>query len=407
MKKVFYGWWVLLGLFLMYFASNGIGMNTLPSFFPPMAKQFGWDPSKAVLPSSLLYLTIAIISPFLGRVLDKYDVKKIVIVGTVGTVTALLLFSQITSFNQLLLFYIVFSAMLSLMGIITSMYILRQWFDRKLGVAVGLFLNASSFGGAVFAPWAGAIIKESGWQAAAFQVTLVGSIFMLLPLFWLKIRPSEVGALPDGATMVVSKSPTHDGGWVSFRQAMRSPGFWLLTVVTGVLWFCITGFLSSKNFYYTDLHYDPKQGGMIDALYFACAVVGKISFGYFSDKLDKKKVMFFAVLMLLLGVLAMKMSLQNPSWIYGFAVLYGMGYSAAFTMIQILVAEYYRGKDYGSILGVVSMIDTLAGFVGVIVLGTMRKANGNFDAAFNMMMVLCALAALATFFVKKPKVSHE
>ena len=143
---------------------------------------------------------------------------------------------------------------------------------------------------------------------------------------------------------------------------------------------------------------------MIDALYFGCAVVGKILFGYFSDRLDKKKVMLFALIFLVLGVLAMKLSLNSPEYIYGFAVLYGVGYSAVFTMIQILVAEYYKGKDYGSILGIVTMIDTLAGFVGVIVIGTLRKTTGNFNLAFNTMMVLCVLAAMATFFVNKPKI---
>ncbi|MFN4147128.1 MAG: MFS transporter, partial [Runella sp.] len=287
------------------------------------------------------------------------------------------------------------------MGIITSMYILRQWFDRKLGIAVGLFLNSSSLGGAVFAPWAGSLIKAQGWQTAALYISIVGGICLLLPLFWLKIRPSEVGQVADGAEHHATTRPMSEG--VSFRQAMRFPGFWLLTVVTGVLWFCITGFLSSQGFYYKDLSLDPAQAGRISGIYFSFAVVGKIVFGYLSDRLDKKKVMLFAIITLLLGVFSMKMSLQKIQWIYAFAVLYGIGYSAAFTMIQILVAEYYRGKAYGSILGVVSMIDTLAGFAGVIVLGNMRKANGNFDGAFNMMMLLCALAAVATFFVNKPK----
>lgn len=407
MNKPFYGWWVLLGLCLMYFASNGIGLNTLPLFFPEMAKEFGWDPAKATLPSSLLYLSIAVVSPFIGQLLDRFDARKIIIIGTLGVVATLLLFAQITDFNQLLLFYVAFPLMLSMMGIITSMYVIRQWFDKKLGLAIGLFLNSSSLGGAVFAPWAGSIIKNQGWQTAALYISIAGAVCMLLPLLWIKIRPSDVGQLPDGVNkeqnLEHSSLAAKDTKGVTFKQAMRFPGFWLLTVVTGVLWFCITGFLSSQGFYYKDLSLDPAQAGQISGVYFSFAVVGKIVFGYLSDRLDKKKVMLFAILTLLFGVLSMKMSLSNTAWMYAFAVLYGIGYSAAFTMIQILVAEYYRGASYGSILGVVSMIDTLAGFAGVIVLGTLRKSNGNFHTAFNMMMVLCATAAVATFFVNRPK----
>jgi hypothetical protein len=47
MKKPFYGWTVLACLFLVYFASNGIGLNTLSKFLPEFMKAFKIDPEKA------------------------------------------------------------------------------------------------------------------------------------------------------------------------------------------------------------------------------------------------------------------------------------------------------------------------------------------------------------------------
>ena len=43
MKNVYYGWWVLAGLFLIYAASNGIVLNTLPIFYPELIKEFAWN----------------------------------------------------------------------------------------------------------------------------------------------------------------------------------------------------------------------------------------------------------------------------------------------------------------------------------------------------------------------------
>jgi MFS transporter, OFA family, oxalate/formate antiporter len=236
-------------------------------------------------------------------------------------------------------------------------------------------------------------------------------VFLLLPLFWIKSRPADVGQLPDGdaaptgtlGTLAAGTLP----GEVRFGQAMRAPVFWLLTVVTGVLWFCITGFLSSQSFYLGDLQFDPAQKGLIGGLFFGCAVIGKITFGFLSDQLNKRLIMTLAIGCLLAGVFTMKLSLNNPALVYGFAILYGIGYSAAFTMIQTLVAEYYRGRDYGSILGVVTMIDTLAGFAGVVVIGQLRKTSGSFDSAFTLMMALCAFALVATLFVQKPKAAPD
>ena len=59
MKKTFYGWWLLLGLFVMYAATNGIGMYAFGVLRKMQAASFGLDPqSQAALPS-ILFLAVA------------------------------------------------------------------------------------------------------------------------------------------------------------------------------------------------------------------------------------------------------------------------------------------------------------------------------------------------------------
>jgi nitrate/nitrite transporter NarK len=86
--------------------------------------------------------------------------------------------------------------------------------------------------------------------------------------------------------------------------------------------------------------------------------------------------------------------------------VYGIAFSGAFTMIQVVVAELYSGSSYGKILGIFTMIDTLAGSMGIIVLGSMRKNSGSYLGAFDTMILLCGFACicvLALQFMKKPQ----
>ncbi len=64
--KIFYGWWVLLGLFLIYTANNGILIYTLPLFYPELIDEFGWNAEQVTRPAALLLVVAAIIVPFAG-----------------------------------------------------------------------------------------------------------------------------------------------------------------------------------------------------------------------------------------------------------------------------------------------------------------------------------------------------
>ena len=81
-----------------------------------------------------------------------------------------------------------------------------------------------------------------------------------------------------------------------------------------------------------------------------------------------------------------------------------MGYSGAFTMIQLLIAEHYAGKSYGLILGVFTMIDTLAGSIGIRTIGQLRASTGSYKTSFEVMLTLCIIATVLVFFSRKKKV---
>ena len=407
MKKTFYGWWVLLGLCLIYAGTNGFGINTIsPLFLPAAAKQYNWNVADVQKAPFLMFVIIAVLAPFVGRILDRVSAKRLMLFGGISIALSFLGFQFITTLTGLNIYYMLYSTALAFGGILTSMYILRQWFNKKLGLAIGIFLNASSFGGAVFAPIAGYLIKTEGWRTAMTSMSLIVAVlFVIIPQFLIKNRPSDVGEYPDGEgideAQMSQKTAALRAG-VTLPQALKSFQFYLLLIVTAALWFAFTGFLTNQGFYFKDLGLDPFETGKISSIYLTFAILGKIGFGYLGDRFDKKRILLISIFNFTLGVLILKLSLQNHDLVLPFAVLYGLGYSGVFTMIQVLVAEYYQGPNYGSILGVVVMIDTLAGAGGIISLGQIRKSAGSYDPAFTLMLGLCVAACAAAFFIKKP-----
>ena len=399
MKNFSYGWAVLIGLLLMYAASNGIVLNTVPLFFPEIIKEFNIDQADVQRGPALLFLLIALLSPLMGYLLDRFNARLLITLGAIGLALDVLFFSQIANYQQFLIFYVAYSFCLALCGIISSMYLVTNWFHKHRGKAVGILLLGSSLGGAIFPPLAGKWIKTMGWQAAAGQLGIIAAVIILVPLFFIRNKKrAEFSA--SFSSLQTQLYPD-----ITLKEAVRTPTFYFLLVGTSVLWFCINGIINNNALYLSDLKLDPKQAGGIIGLFFTCSVFGKLIFGFLSDYFSKKYIMILAIVNLLAGSILLKMTVNDLTFLKAYAVCFGIGFSGAFTMIQLLVAELYQGKNYGSILGVVTMIDTLAGSAGALVLGILRKNSGSYLSSFNLMITLCIVALIATVFVKSKKIA--
>ena len=70
-KRIFFGWWVLLGIFISYTALVGIQIYTLPLFYPALIKEFHWSTEDVTRAATIFFLTGAIITPFVSSLFDQ------------------------------------------------------------------------------------------------------------------------------------------------------------------------------------------------------------------------------------------------------------------------------------------------------------------------------------------------
>jgi MFS family permease len=120
-----------------------------------------------------------------------------------------------------------------------------------------------------------------------------------------------------------------------------------------------------------------------------------------SDKIDVKQMMLWSVFAMLLGCILLYLSVHNNNLMYFYAIVLGAGYSGTFTMIQLYALRLYSGPAYGSILGLLSFVDTLCLALGGLVFGIIRKNGTDYSSAFLLMVVLTIISLLATYFINK------
>ena len=382
-------WIVLGGLFLVYMASNGVTLHTLPLLYPELMDSFGWQASEVTLPATVFFVIGAVTSPPAGWLLDRYSSRAIIGFGSTLLTLGLLAYSATSSLWQLVAVYALLGLSLSLCGLVSNMVMLTGWFDSGRGRATGILLMASSLGGALFPLAVGSGIEQLGWQQTVL-LTGVGVGSMMLGSVWLLLRDGR-RLTPD------SPSP----GPSSEREQRVIPHlltrrFATIVFATGSLWFIIIALTQHQSIHLArDVGLARSSLPSVFSLFFGCSVVGKFCFGLLSDRFDLHRVMASAILMLAIALMMLsQMTADATTLLYGYAVLAGLGFSGAFTCIQILIAAHYSGSLYGRILATIVLIDTLCGALGTQTIASVREWQGDYTAAFIGMAMLATLSAL-------------
>lgn len=404
----FYGWYVLGGLFCMYAVSNGIANFTLPLLYPSLMDEFGWNQAEITRPAAIKMFIASLYNLAAGFLMDRYPPRPLMGTGAVIMVAGL---SSMIFMDSLWFFtfaYLLLAFGLSLCGLVPCMVTASRWFVKYRGRAVGILLMASSLGGAVLPLVIRGQLEDNLWQSALLTLAVIGIVGMLLPVFWpVRARPSDIGETPDGLgdPNAEAREDVRLGtyGGTSVKSVFRMPVFYLLLLATGILWFCITGVLQHQSLY---LGRDNGLGGgdlaLVFSVFFCCSVVGKFLFGWLSDHFSKHNIMLLAVFNLGLGLAILRFVEQaDVGVIYLYAVVYGIGFSGTFTMIQLMIAELFSGPTYGRILGVFVAVDTIAAAAGVALVGEIRVAMGSYLPAIDLMLIMAATALASVFVVKR------
>ncbi|MCS6809558.1 MAG: MFS transporter, partial [Bacteroidota bacterium] len=275
--------------------------------------------------------------------------------------------------------------------------------------ATGIFTVGSSFGGTIFPRFGGYMLERTSWQETALWLALATAVFAIGPWFLIRLTPASMNTTVDG--LPPSSDDYQDQDTVQSHQsphetlftALKTLEFYIILLITALVWFSIQPLVQNLSFHLKDVGVEPERAGSILSVLFFFSIAGKLFFGWLSDHANKKNILFAATLNLTLGAALVRATgAIHEEWLfYCSAIVYGLGFSGAFTMVQLLVAERYsRSKDFGKILGIVTTADSLAVVIGVSLLGTMRTALGNYDIAFTVIVCSALLAALGVLVLK-------
>ncbi len=352
MNKPFYGWYVALGC--------GIGLAcglatvltyTFGVFVTPLREAFGWSQTEIFASLFLSVLTITVVAPFFGLLVDRLGARRVILVGLVFE--AALVASFYFQDESVLNFYLRYIG-LAIFGVGTTHIaftrIIALWFDRQRGLALGVTLAGVGIGGfawPILSQWA---INAFGWRSAylvvAATIIVVGGTVMLLVV---RNSPQSMGLLPDGGPAGTSdRAAASEPLGLTLRQALVTRHFWIMLVVFLLIGIGVTSIQVHLVPLLISRGVTPMRAANALSILAVALLVGRIGAGWLMDRIFAPRV---AIAFLLGPIVAIFLLAAGASgWLAFVAgILTGLAAGAEVDVTAYLVSRYFGLAHFSSV----------------------------------------------------------
>ncbi len=398
-QKIFYGWWIVVGAFLLNFVGIGIIMNTMGVFIKPDAESLGFTRGGFTLYFTIAALSMMVMAPVMGKLLERYDIRIIMTACTTMMAASFALFSQCQTLTQ---FYVV-AVFLGIGSagshIIPVSMMITNWFVDKRGLAMGIVFAATGVGGLIFNPLANWIIMNYSWQATYLAFGLIiGIISIPTAVFIVRAKPADMGLLPFGSEAALALQSATEMEGLTATQAFRNSTFWLLALIILLIAIANMGVLHHIVPYLTDLGFSSTTATMLMSLHMTMLVFGKVLVGGLADRLGLLK----SYLLCMIGLVISITLLYGAQWMWiaiVFSVLFGFSIAVRTVLPPLMTARVLGQKHFAVIYGFLNVFTTLGTAVGVPLSGFIYDWTKSYSLAFALYIGICLIAAAAGIVV--------
>ncbi|HET8575583.1 MAG TPA: MFS transporter [Methylomirabilota bacterium] len=410
----FYGWVVVAVAFI----TMGVGVNARTAFsllFPPILDEFGWERGVTAGAFSFGFLVSAVLSPSLGRLMDRRGPRLVMELGVAVMVAGLLL---ATLAQQPWHLYATLGVLVGggsvCLGYTGHALFLPSWFVRRRGLAMSVAFSGVGVGSIILLPWLQSLIGRAGWRTACWAMGIL-VLALLAPLnLLLRRRPEDMGLAPDGDHASRAAATGHqtanvvDPIWAAvdwtLARAMRTTRFWwiVLGYFCGLFsWYAVQ---VHQTKYLVEIGFSPTEAAWALGLVSLAGIPGQIALGHLSDRIGREWVwtagsLGFAVCYL--ALLLMRES-PTPALLYLMVLSQGMlGYGLT-SVVGAIPAEIFQGPHYGTIFGTLMLASIAGGAAGPWLTGALHDATGSYALAF-WIAIGCSTVSAGAIWLASPR----
>ena len=381
----YYGWNVVALTLALQAVSIGISIYSFALFVVPWLDAFGVDRAQVMFAIFLAQVAMGAMSPLCGRLLDRFSIRVLVVVGCLCQAAGLLVMSLATAFWQIVAAYATLMPLgMVFAGTLASQTLVTRWFTTRRGVAIGVSAMGTSVGGFAFPLLIAPLISSVGWQETLAVLAALSVLLTVPGALWV-LRRSPPGHGIGGGRAPAARQ------WTA-REVLATRTFWIPVVALVPVNASFGGVQFSLGAYVFDLGLEQGVAATLIAITSVSNIVGKFLFGSLGDRVEHR-LLFWAMAACLAAALVVYIVAPGFSALAVAASLQGLATGGVLPLMGLIYAGRFGVSSFGRVMGLVNLFLT-AGSVGSVYSGWIFDLTGSYLPAFATFLILLLPGAI-------------
>lgn len=372
---------MLIGYSPLFNATAGV-------FSRPLAAEFGWGRSEAALSYAASAFGVVIVSPLIGTLMDRFGIRRVVAISAVvfGLAIAAMALQDGSKTR-----WIILSIVVGVSGAATSplgyLSAVPQWFDRRLGLALGIAMCGLGAGTVVMPMTAQYLVSTYGWRAA-YAVLGGGAIFFSL---------MACGLLRERQRIVqhAAANTAQSTEGVAISATLRSYRLWAIWLTFVLASASTLSLVPHLPAMFVDRGFSAAEAAYSASTVGIGLLIGRIGTGILIDRIHAPFVACTFFFGGAIGLLLLR-GAADYNTLLASTVLIGLAIGAEGDLISYLIRAYFGARFSGTLFGVAFSGYGFGAVVGPISLGAWFDRQGNYEVPLMAMPCLLLVAGLLT-----------
>lgn len=401
-------WGVLATCWIgLAFGFGSAAYTSFGLFVVPLSQEFGWGRGEISAAFTIMSLSVALLSPFAGSLVDRHGPRRLLLFSIVTFALAMAALSLLTAnIWHFYFMYLLLPIAAICTGPVSYVRVIVAWFEKNRGLALGIGLTGTGFGGVVIPPLVQWVTQNYGWRWAYVGIAI--GIILVLPLAALMIfdDPKKLGGQKSASAASAAPSPVVAG--LTAKEARAGRVFWIMAGSFAIFGLFTAGMLVHLVPMLTDRGLTGEQAAFAASAVGAALIAGRLLAGYLLDHVFGPYIVIVVMLCPVIAMATLATGVSGFNVALACAVLIGIGLGAEMDFMGYLISRYFGLKSYSAIYGYIYGVFQFGSAMGPILMGFVQQSTGSYVPALWTLSALTLLALVPfAFFSPYPKFEEK
>lgn len=402
-SRLDYKWVVLVVCFLMEFLCLGFCSSNVGLFTVPITDVLHIDRLTYSYWSSIRYVVQVFVALFFGTIVNRFGIKKTVLVGLCALIGATALRAVGTNVLHFYIAGALHGVGIVFVGSTMAGAIVRRWFKQDIGKYTGIVMSANGIGGATAAQVISPIINSGetfGYRKAYLLSAVITLAISVIILIFLRDNPSD-GPVVAGKQ---KKMPKKGALWVGieYEVVKKKAYFYIAAALIFLTGISLQSIGSITIVYMTDLGISPAFIATLSTVASLTLTFSKLLIGATYDKWGLRVALLMCQIAALATFILNGMLTNSPiGLVFATAatVLSSIALPLETVMIPLMTNDLFGSASYSKVLGIFMAMNSLGLCLGSPLGELFRKISGDYRSCFWFFSIVLVIVIVSFQFI--------